>query len=91
VQSSFIKLNDIQMQVEILPVAMYDVTSHGVISQNSHLNGNKRERLKPRKFLIQQCLNFGAGIIFFNFSTYCIQNVNNTGTKYVRIMKQTAF
>ena len=28
---------------------------------------------------------------FFNFSTACIQNVNNTGTKYVRIMKQTAF
>jgi len=26
-----------------------------------------------------------------NFSTPCIQNVNNTGTKYVRIMKQTAF
>ena len=28
---------------------------------------------------------------FFNFSTPCIQNVNNTGTKHVRIMKQTAF
>ena len=28
---------------------------------------------------------------FFNFSTPCIKNVNNTGTKYVRIMKQTAF
>ena len=28
---------------------------------------------------------------FFNFSTPCIQNVNNTGTKYVTIMKQTAF
>ena len=28
---------------------------------------------------------------FSNFSTLCIQNVNNTGTKYVRIMKQTAF
>jgi len=36
-------------------------------------------------------LNFGAGIIFLNFSTLCIYNVNNTGTKYVRIMKQTAF
>jgi len=34
---------------------------------------------------------FGAGIIFFlNFSTPCIENVNNTGTRYVRIMKQTA-
>ena len=28
---------------------------------------------------------------FFNFSTPCIYNVNNTWTKYVRIMKQTAF
>jgi len=28
---------------------------------------------------------------FFNFSTPCIKNVNNTWTKYVRIMKQTAF
>ena len=28
---------------------------------------------------------------FSNFSTFCISNVNNTGTKYVRIMKQTAF
>jgi len=28
---------------------------------------------------------------FLNFSTPCIQNVNNTGTKHVRIMKQTAF
>jgi len=28
---------------------------------------------------------------FFNFSTPCIQNVNKTGTKYVKIMKQTAF
>ena len=28
---------------------------------------------------------------FFNFSTHCILNVNNTGTKQVRIMKQTEF
>ena len=28
---------------------------------------------------------------FFSFSTPCIQNVNNTGTKQVSIMKQTAF
>ena len=28
---------------------------------------------------------------FFNFSTPCIQNVNNTGTEQVSIMKQTAF
>ena len=28
---------------------------------------------------------------FFNFSTSCIKKVNNTGTKQVSIMKQTAF
>ena len=28
---------------------------------------------------------------FFSFNTPCIENVNNTGTKYDRIMKQTAF
>jgi len=28
---------------------------------------------------------------FFNFSSPCIKYVNNAGTKYVRIMKQTAF
>ena len=28
---------------------------------------------------------------FLNFSTPCTQNVNNTGTKQVSIMKQTAF
>ena len=33
------------------------------------------------------CRNY----FFFNFSTSCIQNVNNTGTKDVSIMKQTAF
>ena len=30
-------------------------------------------------------------IFFFNFSTLCIQNVNNTGTKKGSIMKWTAF
>jgi len=30
-------------------------------------------------------------LFFFYFSTPCIINVNNTDTKYVRIMKQTAF
>ena len=33
----------------------------------------------------------GRNYFFFNFSTACILNVNNTGTKQVRIMKQTAF
>ena len=30
-------------------------------------------------------------LFFFYFSTPCIKNVNNAETKYVRIMKQTAF
>ena len=30
-------------------------------------------------------------LFFLNFSTPCIQNVNNTGTKQASIMKQTAF
>ena len=36
-------------------------------------------------------LNFWTRNYFFSFSTACIQNANNTGTKYDRIMKQTAF
>ena len=36
-------------------------------------------------------LNLWRRNYFFNFSTSCIQNVNNTGTKQVSIMKQTAF
>jgi hypothetical protein len=36
-------------------------------------------------------LTFWRRNYFFNFSTLCVQNVNNTGTKQVRIMKQTAF
>jgi hypothetical protein len=35
--------------------------------------------------------SLGAAIIFLNFSTSCIQNMNNTGTKYVRNMKESAF
>jgi len=39
-----------------------------------------------------RCLTFWRRNYFFlNFSSPCIQNVNNTGTKYVRIMKRTAF
>jgi len=30
-------------------------------------------------------------LFFFNFSTPCIQIVNNTGNKYVRIMKRLHF
>ena len=36
-------------------------------------------------------LTFCCQNYFSNFSTFCIQNVNNTGAKYVRIVKQTAF
>ena len=37
------------------------------------------------------CLTFWRWNYFFNFRTPKILNVNNTGTKYVRIIKQTAF
>ena len=37
------------------------------------------------------CLTYWCRNYFFNFSTPCIWNVNNIGTKYVRIMKQNAF
>ena len=36
----------------------------------------------------QIALTFWRRNYFFNFSTHCIENVNNTGTKQVRIMKQ---
>ena len=36
-------------------------------------------------------LTFWDRNYFINFNTSCIQNVNNTGTKYIRSMKQTAF
>ena len=36
-------------------------------------------------------LTFWRWNYFLNFSAPCILNVNKTGTKYVRIMKQTAF
>jgi hypothetical protein len=49
----------------------------------------------PLKFttinVFYKYINLLAPELFFNFSTLCIQNVNNTGTKYIRIMKQTAF
>jgi len=39
-----------------------------------------------------KCFNILAPeLFFFNFSTPCILNVNNTGTKYVRIMKKLHF
>ena len=36
-------------------------------------------------------LTFWRRNYFFNFSTPYIENINNTGTKYVTIMTQTAF
>jgi hypothetical protein len=46
----------------------------------------QESRLSPRTLF-----NPLAPELFFNFSTPCVQNMNNTGTKQVRIMKQTAF
>ena len=45
--------------------------------------------VKSRNLL--EVLTFWRRNYFFNFSTLCIMNVNNTGTKQVRIMKQTVF
>jgi len=47
--------------------------------------------LKVNKFVIYYGLTFWRQNYFFNFSTPCVLNVNNTGIKYVRFMKQTAF
>jgi len=45
----------------------------------------------PRGLKHVALLTFWRRNYFFNFSTPCIYNVNNTGIKYIRIMKQTAF
>jgi len=44
-----------------------------------------------KQHIIQPTLTFWRRIFLFYFSTLCILNVNNTGTKQVTIMKQTAF
>ena len=52
---------------------------------------------KSNKFRTTYCSVCGFNplapelFFFFNFSTPCIKNVNNTGIKQVSIMKQTAF
>ena len=51
-------------------------------------------RVRVGKNLSEMCpINLLAPeLFFFHFSTVCKQNVNNEGTKYVRIMKKkTAF
>ena len=61
---------------------------HGAISVTAIFMALPRQN----KYLTHPLINLMAPeLFFFNFSTSCIQNVNNTGTKYVRIMKQTAF
>ena len=53
--------------------------------------GNRTENQIRRSVSWKKAhLTFSRRIFFLNFSTPCIWNVNNTGTKYVRIMKQTA-
>ena len=44
--------------------------------------------LKKRE---ERLLTFWTRNYFFSFSTPCVYNTNNTGTKYDRIMKQIAF
>ena len=61
------------------------------IGQKSVSTTPRRRLLQGRGTRIQNVFNLSApGLFFFNFSTPCIQNVNNTETKQVRIMKQTA-
>ena len=61
------------------------------------LNAGKLKRLTSSRTLFwenvghMKFLTFWHRNYFFNFSTPCIKNVNKTGTKYVRIMKETAF
>jgi len=64
-------------------------------AQKATIRGRKKKVLQKEDlgiltgftwFLTFWCRNY-----FFNFSTPCIKNVNNTDTKQVRIMKQTAF
>ena len=53
------------------------LNAHKIPNFGQHVGGNFN-RLAPELF-------------FLNFSTLCTKNVNNTGTKQVSIMKQTAF
>jgi hypothetical protein len=52
---------------------------------------DRPQERRGKRFSLVTLLTFRRQNYFFNFSTPCIQNVNNTGTKYVTIMKQTAF
>ena len=46
----------------------------------------------PFNIITSPILNLLAPeLFFFNFSTRCKLNANITGTKYVTVMKQTAF
>jgi len=70
-----------------------ELSSH-IISYKGKLfpgHGKQVVELGVVKFWVHSFIPFGARNIFLNFSTLCVQNVNNTGTKYVRIMKQTSF
>ena len=49
---------------------------------------SQRSRFRPCAITY---FNVLAQELVFNLSTSCKLNVNNIGTKYVRIMKQTAF
>ena len=65
----------------------YLITSQGKISKLAN-RGYSSIKLKLNSF---PCLTFWSRNFFFNFSTPSIWNVNNTGNKYARIMKQIAF
>jgi hypothetical protein len=61
-----------------------------------HISGVRREASKKLLTSVGTGIRINLGLtlwrrIFLNFSTPCMQNVNNTGTKKGSIMKQTAF
>ena len=57
---------------------------------NAHTLSYIKSVLQLQDFVLYS-LTFWRRNYLLNFSTPCIENVNNTGTKYAKIMKQTAF
>ena len=95
------ELNVSLSSVTFLHTLKYLVVCHNYMTEKSPYLYSKNEIVF--RYTLYKCfplhLNILRGILtfwsqnyfFFNFSTHCIQNVNKTGTKYVRIMEQTAF
>jgi len=65
------------------------LTTGPLCSMSNH--GSTVTLLKFQMALRLTLSTFWRRNYFFNFSTSCTQHVNNTGTKYFRIIKQTTF